>query len=128
MRFDEILSELREGKKIRRRIWSSHRYIRQKKNDFRNEIIDEENEVYTLLGSDLDAEDWEIKMTKVKLRDMDTEQLSEYCKRHKCGDCVFNKVACNWWEKDAWVKNKEFYSDWFLNWEVELEDDEDEEN
>lgn len=65
---------------------------------------------------------------KVKLRDLTEEQYNERVKNHckdyndKCKGCPFSKVKCDNGElNDIWIKNKDLYSDKFLNREIEIE-------
>ena len=70
---------------------------------------------------------WERKeKRKVKLKDLTFEQYSNWkfqnCFKAHCKDCKFNRVNC--WEETTvcWIKNKDLYSEEFLNQEVELEE------
>lgn len=73
---------------------------------------------------------WERKekrMKKVKLKDMTVEQYKKWCKDNcsdtKCTSCIFYKVSCGEWRENCWIKNKEVYSENFLNQEVEIEEE-----
>lgn len=65
---------------------------------------------------------------KIKLRDMTEEQYEEW-RKSKCGviecndECLFCKVYCGSNEIATWVKNKDLYSDKFLNQEIEIENE-----
>lgn len=65
---------------------------------------------------------------KIKFREMTNDQLRDYCIWHTCDECPFNRVACYFWQKDNWTNNKDLYGDKFLDQEIELEDEKDEEN
>ena len=65
---------------------------------------------------------------KVKLRDLTEEQYNERIKNHckdygdNCKGCPFCKVRCDNGENDdIWIKNKDLYSDKFLNQKIEIE-------
>lgn len=62
---------------------------------------------------------------KIKLRDLTEQQyknwFNENCYGSKCASCPFNKVICFLENKDSWIKNKDLYSDKFLNQEIEIE-------
>lgn len=62
---------------------------------------------------------------KIKLRDMTKEQWDNYinkCLSRSCSDCIFELVNCRGSEnKKSWFNNKDFYSDKFLNQEIEIE-------
>lgn len=65
---------------------------------------------------------------KIKLRDLTEEQYEEW-RKSKCGviecndECLFCKVYCGSNEMATWVKNKDLYSDKFLNQEIEIENE-----
>ena len=130
MKFEEVLPAFREGKKIRRKFWSNEAYIRKGKIFVFERVIDEYNDVYVLTINDLWADDWEIvkEPKKVKLKDLTEEQFKKWqndncCESVVCANCPFCKVNCNLYSKDIWVKNKEFYSNKFLNQEIELKEE-----
>ena len=63
---------------------------------------------------------------KIKLRDMTKEDYEKWvdktCGGMSCEDCVFNKAQCvKPSNGTSWVNNKDFYSDKFLDQEVEIE-------
>lgn len=62
---------------------------------------------------------------KIKLRDMTEKQyqtwLQNHCDFEYCNKCPFNKINCTFTTDFNWIKNKNFYSDKFLNQEVEIE-------
>lgn len=62
---------------------------------------------------------------KIKLRDLTKEQWDNYinkCLSRNCSDCIFEPVNCRGSEnKKSWFNNKDYYSDKFLNQEVEIE-------
>lgn len=62
---------------------------------------------------------------KIKLRDMTEEQYQTWLKNHCdfecCVKCRFNKINCTFTTEFNWIKNKNFYSNKFLNQEVEIE-------
>ena len=67
---------------------------------------------------------------KIKLRDMTFDQYKKwYFKeclngRQTCKNCPFHKVRCFAENIDyCWVNNKDFYSDKFLDQEIEIEDE-----
>ena len=117
MKFEEVLSALREGKKIIRKVWHP---IEELSSNMQKEIVK---------ISDLLADDWEVVKTpkKVKLRDLTQEQLGKWkernCDGNKCKDCVFNqnKVNCIY-VAYCWIKDKSVFSDKFLDQEVEIDE------
>lgn len=63
---------------------------------------------------------------KKKLRDLTEEEYRKYlvthCGRNSCSDeCIFGIVTCSYHNKHNWIKNKDLFSDKFLNQEIELE-------
>ena len=67
---------------------------------------------------------------KIKLRDMTEEQYKKWKKENcfnefneKCSSCPFFRVDCSPLLLPCWVKNKELYSDKFLNQEIEIKDE-----
>ena len=66
---------------------------------------------------------------KIKLRDMTKEQWdtnrSSLCKlfsQNSCENCIFQWAVCSdSLLKNAWINNKDLYSDKFLDQEVEIE-------
>lgn len=63
---------------------------------------------------------------KKKLRDLTMKDFKKWkennCPNEKCSciPCLFNKVYCSCYSKDCWVKNKNLYSDEFLNQEIDV--------
>ena len=61
---------------------------------------------------------------KIKLRDLTEKQYETWCKENcdnmNCKTCPFYKVQCSLGEF-CWVRNKDIYSDKFLDQEVEIE-------
>lgn len=64
---------------------------------------------------------------KIKLRDMTEEQYQTWLKNHCdfecCVKCRFNKINCTFTTEFNWIKNKDLYSDKFLNKEIVIEID-----
>ncbi len=66
---------------------------------------------------------------KIKLRDMTTEQwdknMFSLCKlnmHENCDSCIFKGVNCGEsFFRNSWIHHKDFYSDKFLDQEVEIE-------
>lgn len=140
MKFEEVLPALREGKKIRRNnpSWlNSMHYIFLGRDIYgapkiRLKYLEGGPETYIICSSDLKADDWEVvKATKkVKLRDLTEEQLKKWVFKNcvnydgKCEGCPFQKVFCeaNPNKDDCWIRNKDLYSDKFLDQEVEIDE------
>lgn len=122
MRFEEVLPSLREGKKIRRTSWWEGHYFRLAS----NRIVDQGERNIVFGKDDLFCSDWEIveEKKKVKLRDLTKEQyssrLKKYCNLH-CKYCRFEAVLCDYTYERCWFNHKEFYSDKFLDQEIEIE-------
>ena len=129
MKFEEVFPALREGEKIKRKIWYEDiNYIILNEN---KEIISLKWGIYDALSiKDLLADDWEIvkEPKKVKLRDLTEEQYQKWILKNcdnyddKCEGCPFQKVYCdrNPNIDDWWIRNKDLYSDKFLDQEVEI--------
>lgn len=123
MKFEEILPALREGKKIRLKEWKEIQYIYMPKNE--SDLKTEDYHSVNLSWQDLFSDDWEIveEKKKIKLRDL-TEKEFQNWKNEKCEadceHCIFEKVGCAEWKDNCWVKNKNLYSDKFLNQEIEI--------
>lgn len=134
MKFEEVLPALREGKKIRRKdsSWINYYeciYVNRVGNVIPNRAYFDD---YILETKDLDADDWEIveEKKKVKLRDLTEEQFKKWVLKNcvnydgNCKGCPFQRVQCNsspsanYW----WIRNKDLYSDKFLDQEVEIEE------
>ncbi len=62
---------------------------------------------------------------KKKLRDLTEEEYREYLDTHcewgKCSGCIFQNVTCAYTSNHSWIKNKDLFSDKFLNQEIEIE-------
>ena len=137
MKFEEVLPALRKGIKVRRKSWNKRNYIVVKKD---NLIVDENDYAIPFCIDDFSADDWEIikEKKKVKLRDLTEEQLEKWVLKNcgnyndKCDGCPFQKVYCDrnpniddLWisSKDLWwIRNKDLYSDKFLDQEVEIDE------
>ena len=69
---------------------------------------------------------YEIISQKKKLRDLTMEEYKKWLKKNcsnlSCEDCVFLKAKCNTNSIGCWVKNKDAYSEKFLNQEIEVEE------
>lgn len=61
---------------------------------------------------------------KKKLRDLTEEEYREYLDTHcewgKCSGCIFQNVMCSYSNNRNWFKNKDLYSNEFLNQEIEI--------
>lgn len=61
---------------------------------------------------------------KKKLRDITEEEYREYIDTHcewgKCSGCIFQNVMCSYTNPRNWFKNKDLYSNNFLNQEIEI--------
>lgn len=128
MRFEEVLPALREGKKVRRKVWGWLQFIRFEPNDL-FKLVDEEGH-HVALSIDLFEIDWEVvtERKKIKLRDISSEKLvknisKRLCTRFSCEDCPLSfvkkskNVSCN-----EWARCKDLYSDKFLDQEIEVEE------
>ena len=75
---------------------------------------------------DLLATDWEIveEPKKIKLRDL-TEKEFRNWKNEKCEadceHCIFENVGCAEWKNNCWIRNKDLYSNRFLDQKIEIE-------
>lgn len=63
---------------------------------------------------------------KKKLRDLTEDEYRKYvetsCSGNSCSDeCIFSIVTCSYHNKHNWIKNKDLFSDKFLNQEIEIE-------
>ena len=125
MKFEEVLPALREGKKIRLKEWEEIQYIYMPKNE--TDLRTEDYHSINLSWQDLFSGDWEIvkEKKKIKLRDLTKVQYKNWyennCYKVECEDCIFCNVYCRW-ANDCWVKNKDLYSDKFLDQEIEVEE------
>lgn len=131
MKFEEVLSALKEGKKIRKTWWDKDHYIaegsvtRIKWHDGRD---------YSFSTIDFEDNCWEIvpdpAPKKVKLRDLTESQYRKWAKKNchtfgkYCEGCPFRKVCCIQYERyQWWIKNKKLYSDKFLDQEIEIDEE-----
>ena len=63
---------------------------------------------------------------KKKLRDLTEDEYKKYVETHcdgnSCSDeCIFGIVTCSYHNNHSWIKNKDLFSDKFLNQEIEIE-------
>ena len=62
---------------------------------------------------------------KKKLRDLTEEEYRKYldthCGGNSCSECIFGIVTCSYHHNRNWIKNKELFSDKFLNQKIEIE-------
>ena len=126
MKFEEVLPALREGKKIRRNNWCKDGYIYINSNgEFENQSGKHPAIILNRLD-DLEADNWEIvkEKKKIKLRDLTVERYIKWkdknCKKYGCDECPFRYIYC---DNVYWVNYKDFYSDKFLDQEIEVEED-----
>ena len=130
MKFEEVLPALREGKKITCSIIknSGCQYIYY----FDGTIFCGSGGgcLYLTDKAIIEIDDWEIveELKKVKLRDLTEEQFKKWIYKNcdnydgSCKGCPFERVQCcnnssaNYW----WIRNKDLYSDKFLDQEVEI--------
>ena len=123
MKFEEVLSALREGKKIRRKCQPNRYYHIEN-----NHIINEIGDLYTFgVEADILQDDWEIvrETKKVKLRDLTKEQYKKYeksCEERICAKCPFVVVECNSQNSNCWFYHKDLYSDKFLDQKIEIKE------
>ena len=132
MKFEEVLPALREGKKITCSIIknSGCHYIYY----FDGTIFCDSGGgcLYLTDKAIIEIDDWEVVKTtkKVKLRDLTEEQYQKWILKNcdnyddKCEGCPFLKVYCdrNPNIDDWWIRNKDLYSDKFLDQEVEIDE------
>lgn len=60
---------------------------------------------------------------KKKLRDWSLEDFEKWRDKncnYRCGRCLFSMTVCN--DRDCWVNYKDFYSNKFLDREIEVEE------
>lgn len=129
MKFEEVLTALREGKKIRRKdiVWKNYYgflFISETENKIFSDNVDNCN--YKITKEDLEADNWEIveEIKKVKLRDLTEKQYVKWRKNNCCANicdssCPFKYINCC----VGWSNYKEMYSDKFLDQEIEVEED-----
>ena len=134
MKFEEILSALREGKKVTNSFIKNfgYKYIYYEGGT----IFNSEDDLWHITYKGIvESDDWEIvrEPKKVKLRDLTEEQYKKWfrdnccCKNEDkqmsdCFNCEFYNVICNPEISRCWVKHKDLYSDKFLDQEVEIEE------
>ncbi len=124
MKFEEMVSALREGKKVRLKEWKEIQYIYMPKNE--TELRAEDGHFVNLSWKNFFSDDWEIveEKKKIKLRDL-TEKEFQNWKNEKCEadckHCIFENVECAEWKNNCWVRNKNLYSNRFLDQEIEIE-------
>lgn len=130
MKFEEVLPALRARKKITseylRKCGYQYIYYQEKT------VFDNKGGYWHLTNCEIvERDDWEIvkepKKVKVKLRDLTEEQYKKWVKNnhnthHNCKDCLFDKVYCAADLPSCWIKNKNLYSDKFLDQEIEIEE------
>lgn len=123
MKFEEVLPALKEGKKIRVKEWKEIEYIYKPENE--DDIRAEDYKAVNLSFGDIFSDNWEIvkETKKVKLKDL-TEKEFRNWKNEKCEadceHCIFENVGCAEWKNNCWIRNKNLYSDEFLNQEIEI--------
>lgn len=129
MKFEEVLPALRTDKKVRRSSWWDGFYITLRGESLQNGMLlwkDDNvcNDYYSLSRDDLNADDWEIvkETKKVKLRDLTKEQFKKFCEKTKCELCLFYFLNCVTNDEISWLYHKEFFSDKFLDREIEIEE------
>ena len=132
MKFEEVLPALREGKKITCSIIknSGCHYIYY----FDGTIFCDSGGgcLYLTDKAIIEIDDWEVikEQKKVKLRDLTEEQYQKWILKNcdnyddKCEGCPFQKVYCdrNPNIDDWWIRNKDLYSNKFLDQEVEIDE------
>lgn len=126
MKFEEILSALRAGKKVTSTLvdGANCKYMYYSPEDGKF-YTDKGSQIYLFSDEFMKIDDWEIveEKKKVKLKDLTPEQFGKWriynCKKYDCLDCPFRCVDCN---KTFWLSCKDMYSDKFLDQEVEIEE------
>ena len=125
MKFEEVLPALKEGKKIGRKKWNKGYYYEMTYKYGHNVIVDNYGEAKEDWENIL-ATDWEIvkETKKVKLKDLTEKEFlnwkNEKCEAD-CEHCIFENVECAEGRNNCWVRNKDIYSDKFLDQEIEIE-------
>ena len=127
MKFEEVLPALREGKKVTSTLINGinceYMYYSPEDGEFYTE---KGSRVYLFSNEFMTINDWEIveEPKKIKLRDL-TEKEFQNWKNEKCEadceHCIFENVGCAEWKNNCWVRNKNLYSNKFLNQEIEIE-------
>ena len=127
MKFEEVLSALREGKKITNSTIKNngYKYIYYKEGI----IFDDKGGFYWQLSDReiVNDDDWEIveEPKKVKLRDLTKEQYRKYekgCEERICNKCPFHDVECNSKNNNCWFYHKDLYNNKFLDQEIEIKE------
>ena len=127
MKFEEVLSALREGKKITNSTIKNngYKYIYYKEGI----IFDDKGGFYWQLSDReiVSDDDWKIveEKKKVKLRDLTKEQYREYekgCADRICAKCPFVVVECNSQNGNCWFYHKDLYNNKFLDQEIEIKE------
>lgn len=127
MKLEKVIPAYRKGKKIRRKCWNEEKvmdlcfvkgirkYVYVKEGQFRRAVID----------ALLEADDWEIvkEKKKIKIRDLTEEQYVKWRENSCCANicassCPFRCINCSIGRNNY----KEFYSDKFLDQEIEVEE------
>lgn len=142
MKFEEALSAIKAGKRVRRSGWSDdpEKYMAL----YEDALIDQRDGSIFLFLSDVEADDWEIvkETKKVKLRDLTKKQYKYFCRRFNdpndlygnnghyfdgtaCNTCPCTNVICGLTLDNCRFYHKDLYSDKFLDQEVETYDDDD---
>lgn len=59
-----------------------------------------------------------------KLRDLTEKEFKKFCLKYNdiCENCIFGYVDCDSNSRRCWIKNKDLYSDKFLDQEIEVEE------
>ena len=121
MKLEEVLPALRKGKKIRRTFWWEGHYFKLASDG----IVDQEGKSFIFSEDDLFCSDREVVEEK-KLRDLTVEQFKNWykntCYKLRCEECIFYRVPCAYDTINCWVRNKDLYSDKFLDQEVEIDE------
>lgn len=124
MNLEEVLPALRRGKKIRRvdKDWQNdfgYVFYRHKEFELLYSKSEGEDHLYSFDETDLFFNDWEVveEKKKVKLRDLTPEQIKKW-KLKECSDTDCNKCLY----AICWFYHKNFYSDEFLDQEIEIDE------
>lgn len=135
MKFEEVLSAFREGKKITSKQLRDYGYLYIYYDN--KSIFSDSGEFVHLPDGLLDVQivegdDWEIfdetKPRKIKLRYLTPKQYKKWdaenckCGRIECRNCLFSRVECDTYHENVWYLHKDLFSDKFLDQEVEVED------
>ncbi len=116
MKFEEALLVLKNGVKIRRNDWGDKSYYLFLDDD--GYICGSDSFSFAFRYCDIVADDWEVvkEIKKVKLRDLTPAQIKKWklkeCSSTDCNKCLY--AIC-------WFYHKSFYSDEFLDQEIEIE-------